>query len=391
MPARRDPDGKWRFRKVVKLPSGAKVRISGTAPINTKASAEAAERAAIELALRPRAPEAREEVPTFREWFEGRFWREWVIGRGNKPTEMRSKKIIFKHHLEASIGHLRLDAIDVAAIARLRADLVEAKLSQKRINNILAVVSKPLKYAEDAKVIDRAPKVGMFKVERPEIESLTFEEYSSLLAAARADGPEALVAVCLAGEAGMRVGEVKALRWREDVDLVSGTVTVAQQMRLGVVGTPKGRTRRTVPMTAELRDALRTLDVVRTGYVVRNLDGSPWTDGQADAVIKRLCARAGLPWRGWHLLRHTFGTHAALMGVNPWTLMTWMGHKRIDETMLYIHVADAHRRPIPAELLEAAASETDPDRRILLMLGKRGKRVAKGSGVLVDSGVVTAS
>jgi hypothetical protein len=30
------------------------------------------------------------------------------------------------------------------AIAQLRADLVEAKLSEKRINNILAVLSKPL-------------------------------------------------------------------------------------------------------------------------------------------------------------------------------------------------------------------------------------------------------
>jgi integrase len=59
-------------------------------------------------------------------------------------------------------------------------------------------------------------------------------------------------AVSLAGEAGLRVGEVKALRWREDVDMVAGTVTVNQQMRQGVVGTPKGRTRRTVPMTALL-------------------------------------------------------------------------------------------------------------------------------------------
>jgi len=27
------------------------------------------------------------------------------------------------------------------------------------------------------------------------------------------------------------VGEVKALRWREDVDMVAGTITVNQQMR----------------------------------------------------------------------------------------------------------------------------------------------------------------
>jgi hypothetical protein len=46
--------------------------------------------------------------------------------------------------------------------------------------------------------------------------------------------------------------------------------------------------------------------------------------------------------------RHTFGTHAALFGVNPWRLQSWMGHKRIDETMLYVHVAENHRRDLPA-------------------------------------------
>jgi hypothetical protein len=33
-----------------------------------------------------------------------------------------------------------------------------------------------------------------------------------------------------------------------------------------------------------------------------------------------------------------------LFGVNPWKLMLWMGHKRIDETMLYVHFAEAGPR-----------------------------------------------
>jgi hypothetical protein len=77
------------------------------------------------------------------------------------------------------------------------------------------------------------------------------------------------------------------------------------------------------------------------------------------------------------LLGHTFGTHAALFGVNPWRLQAWLGHKRIDETMLYVHVAEAHAREWPTPVQEAAARETDPDRRILMMLGAR----ARGSHV----------
>ena len=51
--------------------------------------------------------------------------------------------------------------------------------------------------------------------------------------------------------------------------------------------------------------------------------------------------------------------------------MTWLGHKRMDETLRYVHVADDHRRELPQELIEAAAGEFDPDRRILKLLGAR--------------------
>jgi integrase len=123
--------------------------------------------------------------------------------------------------------------------------------------------------------------------------------------------------------------------------------------------------------SSTLEHALRRLEVVGEGFVVRNLDGSQKTDGQANAVILRICRRAGLPLKRWH----TFGTHAALCGVNPWTLQAWMGHKRIDETMLYVHVAKDHRRDLPPEVIAAGANEADPDRRILFMLGVRGTNV----------------
>ena len=84
-----------------------------------------------------------------------------------------------------------------------------------------------------------------------------------------------------------------------------------------------------------------------------------------------------MPFRLFHTLRHTFGTHAALFGVNPWRLQAWLGHKRIDETMLYVHVAEAHPRELPEHVQQAARIEGDPDRRILAMLAARGNTVAK--------------
>jgi len=45
--------------------------------------------------------------------------------------------------------------------------------------------------------------------------------------------------------------------------------------------------------------------------------------------------------------------------------MTWTSRERIDETMLYVHLAEPHRREIPQRVLKAGTRETDPDDRIL--------------------------
>ena len=396
MPIRRGNDGRWRYRETVRKPDGTRERISGCAPkhINTKVAAQEELRLHIERIQHPErvpATTSDKEVMTFGEWFNGRFWREWVVSRKNKPTEVRSKQIIYRCHLEPRFGAMPLDEITVSEIAQLRADLLDEGLGEKRINNILAVLSKPLKYAVDCEVIAKAPRIGMFKVERPEIEAWDFAQYARLLAAAKAEGDDWYAAVCLAGEAGLRVGEVKALRWREDVDMIARTITVKQQTCNGVTTTPKGRTRRTVPMTSMLYDALKRMSTIREGFVVRNLDGSQKSDGEANHALSRICRRAGLPVRYWHTLRHSFGTHAALFGVNPWRLQTWMGHKRIDETMLYVHVAEAHARELPEAIREASLGTADPDARVLAMLGARGKNLAKTEGTENENAAFTAA
>lgn len=57
--------------------------------------------------------------------------------------------------------------------------------------------------------------------------------------------------------------------------------------------------------------------------------------------------------------------------------MEWMGHKRIDETMGYVHIAQRHRS-IPPEIVSAGMKEMDPSDRIIAMLGARaGQKLAK--------------
>jgi len=62
-----------------------------------------------------------------------------------------------------------------------------------------------------------------------------------------------------------------------------------------------------------------------------------------------------------------------------------------DETMIYVHVAETHRRDLPDSIVAAASGELDPDRRILKMLAARGSQVAANPVPADGNWVVTAS
>ena len=120
----------------MKTPDGKKQRLFGTPGVfgpyhdlaATKVGAQEAEQRAIRSAFAEATgaatPPAKKEVPTFGEWFNGRFWLEWVVGRKNKPSEVREKQTIFRCHLEPRFGAMRLDKITVSDVARFRAELV---------------------------------------------------------------------------------------------------------------------------------------------------------------------------------------------------------------------------------------------------------------------------
>ena len=67
-----------------------------------------------------------------------------------------------------------------------------------------------------------------------------------------------------------------------------------------------------------------------------------------------------------------------------------MGHKRIDETMGYVHVAGRHRS-LPSELVAAGMKETDPMNRVIAMLGARAKFLPNSADVTTDSRMKSVS
>lgn len=355
---REDRGNHWHYRRVVTMPDGTKQRIGGKAPLNTKRSAEEAERAHVERTLNPPAQPAPPPAaaPTFTEWFEGRFWEEAVVAENHAPRTRELRRTLFKTHLRDSIGSLPLDQFDIGVIQRLKAELAQkpgrgkATLSPATQHAVLTVVGLALRYAEDAGVIGHAPKVKTPKVQAPEIEIWGFDEHLALLGAAERQGYPWLLAVLLAGDAGLRIGEIRGLRV-SDVDFAGNVLSVRRQRdKTGTLReTTKGKKPRTVPLSSTLVAALSSVTATGDEWVV-TLDPK-----QLNCGSRPLCVQAGLPPSGWHRLRHTYGTNCARFRAGPWELQRWLGHASVTTTERYVHLADAHKRELPGRVAMALA------------------------------------
>ncbi len=148
--------------------------------------------------------------------------------------------------------------------------------------------------------------VKLLPVPRGSTKFHDFDEYERLVEAARLLDPRTHLIVLLAGEAGLRRGEMIALEW-SDVDLGNRQLCVRRSDWNGQVTTPKGRRLRHVPMTRRLAAALSDHRHLRSTRVLCQDDTEPFTRQIVQTRAKRAARKAGLAHHGVHILRHTFG------------------------------------------------------------------------------------
>jgi integrase len=188
---------------------------------------------------------------------------------------------------------------------------------------------------------------------------------AEIFARAREDVQDAEL-VRVAAYAGLRRGELVALRWR-DVDFVGRKLVVRRALSGDTeVGSTKSRRAREVPLPDQAAVALERLgrreeftgpdDYVFCSRLGRRLDPS---------ALRRRYERArdaaGLDPLRFHDLRHTYGSLLVAGGIDLVSVKAAMGHSRITTTERYLHarpageLADRFTRALGGSQLARAA------------------------------------
>ena len=142
--------------------------------------------------------------------------------------------------------------------------------------------------------------------------------------------------VAFAIETGLRQGEQFSLRW-DQVDLENGVLTLPM---------PKGGKTRHVPLSRGAQQILRSLEsFLSSAFVFPGLRGM---DHPLDAraferrAYEPALRKAGIRGVCWYTLRHTAASRRIMAGVDLVTVKEIMGHRDIETTLRYAHLAPNH-------------------------------------------------
>lgn len=241
-------------------------------------------------------------------------------------------------------GRMQLSAIEPRDVKRYAAELAARGLSPSSVRNLLAPVRALLATASEDGLIRGNPAAGLRIVQRVEQEesrtkALTEDELQALLAEVP---DEWRTFFKLLAHTGLRIGEAVALTWA-DVDFGKCRVSVRRRLYRGRFDAPKSRYgRRAVPLSQGLSQALWRLRGTAgdEAPVFPSRQGSHLDPSNVAArVLKPAARRAGVPWAGFHSLRHTCATMLFRHGLNAKQVQMWLGHHSPAFTLAtYVHL-----------------------------------------------------
>ena len=131
---------------------------------------------------------------------------------------------------------------------------------------------------------------------------------------------------------GMRRGEILSLKW-DQVDLRHGYISLTDT---------KSGVGREIPINKTLNNLLEDMPhSIESIYLFTDKDGNPYKEVKHS--FSTALRKAEIHNATFHTLRHTFSSHLVMKGVDLTTVKELLGHKSLNMTLRYSHLAPEHK------------------------------------------------
>jgi integrase len=326
-----------------------------------KTRKEAAEKLSKALRDKAQGAFAAPHKLTLGEWLDTWLW-EYKKPK-LRPITFDSYEMLVRRHLKPALGHIPLRDLRPEHLQRFYNEKAREGFSARTVRYLHTTLHSTLAQAEKNQLVVR----NVSKLTEPpsearkEMRTLSLTQVADTLLPAIKDN-RLYAAIFLLFMAGLRRGELLALRWR-DIDLKEGVLQVRQTLvsarnhnegRTQIVfSNPKTpQSRRTIPIPEECLIALKQHKVRQAedrlmlgpayedyGLVFCQPDGRPIDPRNFNRQFSRVLQEAGLPHIRLHDSRHTFATLLLEQGISPKTVQTMLGHSSAKITLdIYSHV-----------------------------------------------------
>jgi integrase len=275
-------------------------------------------------------------------------------GNRYKPATLRGYRQALEDHVLPLLGGRKMNAVTTAdlqaLVDRWNAEVQSPSTIRNSIKPLQAIYRRAR--AREGLAVNPTRDLELPAPSPKEVEIVAPEVAAQLLDVLPVED-RALWATAL--YAGLRYGELRALRW-STVDLAGGAIRVTESWdpKEGAIAPKTKNSQRTTPLPGLLRDYLMEHRIAAgeppvDALVFGDTSGKPFQAATTYRRADRVWKAQALGRLRLHQARHTYASFMIAAGVNAKALSSFMGHSSIKVTFdLYGHL-------MPGTEAEAAA------------------------------------
>lgn len=253
-------------------------------------------------------------------------WLESVIKNSVRFSTYISYNGYITNHIKRFMGKQILAETRTINIQSLVGRLVaENRLGARTIRIIIGMLKNAFSYAEDYELIVKNPcrRIRLPKVEEEEVKIFSNSEQTRIEKAVFSMDDNRYFGILLTLYTGVRIGELCALKW-ENVDLRNKCIYIKKSINrvernncsdkktMMQECEPKTKkSKRTIQLPKFIIEVLRKIKKESNSEYVFSMKNGKFIQPRTMQVLhQKLLEKAGVTYKNFHVLRHTFASRA---------------------------------------------------------------------------------